>query len=175
MTKINACREILRKKRRCFRCLKGSHIAKSCRVQVKCYKCKAVGNHHTALCQEVKRYTLNNYKSNNEENDGVHGVQTTCLVDGKQSVLLQTAICNVIGNNQRVVVVKALFNSCSQQTYISNRLVKILNLKPLRDISMIRMFCSEAKTLYVKEYEIKIQLLHGEVLPIKAIAIPKNM
>ena len=103
-----------------------------------------------------------------------YSVQTTCLVDGKQLVLLQTAICNVIGNNQQVVVVKALFDLRSQQTYISNRLVKILNLKALRDISMmVRTFCSEAKNLHVKEYEIKIQLLNGEVLPIKVIVVPK--
>ena len=49
------------------------------------------------LCEEIKRNMLKNFKSNNEEADGLHCVQTTHLVDGKQLVLLQKAVCNVIG------------------------------------------------------------------------------
>ena len=91
----------------------------------------------------------------------------------KSLVLLQTAVLSVMGNNQRIVGVKALFDSCSQQTYIAQRLTKILNLKPLRDISMlVKTFGSEAKNIDAKEYEINLRCSNGEIVPVRAVAVP---
>ena len=82
-------------------------------------------------------------------------------------------MCDIIGNNSRSVKVKALFDSGSQQTYAANRLVKILNLKPLREISMlVKTFASEAKRTEAKEYEIIIKAANGEAVPVKAVGVP---
>ena len=43
-------REILKKGNICYKCLKPGDIKKNCRNKIKCFRCKAEGNHHTALC-----------------------------------------------------------------------------------------------------------------------------
>ena len=78
VTDNTARRNILKKKRRCFRCFKGSHMAKTCKVYVKCYKCKIIGNHHTALYEGVKKLDERFEISREEEN---FGQLTACLVD----------------------------------------------------------------------------------------------
>ena len=37
-------------RKHCFKCLKPGHIKKNCRTKIKSVRCKAEGNHHTALC-----------------------------------------------------------------------------------------------------------------------------
>ena len=51
VTDLNARRDIVKKKRICYRCLRGGHMAKFCRSNVRFYKCKVVGNHHTVFCR----------------------------------------------------------------------------------------------------------------------------
>ena len=133
VTDLDARRDIVKKKRRCYRCLRGGHVAKFCRSNVRCYKCKVVGNHHTVFC----RGDVKGKDKQSQENviDGQEEITTSSIVNEKKSVLLQTAVCNLIGNNDRTEAVKALFDCGSQQTYIANRLVKPLNLKPVRDIN----------------------------------------
>ena len=54
------------------------------------------------------------------------------MVDAKTSVLLQTATAVVSDNiEKRSVPVKILLDSGSQRTYLSERIVKHLNLKPI--------------------------------------------
>ena len=88
--------------------------------------------------------------------------------------MLQTAICKLIGNNDRTVSVKALFDCGSQQTYIANRLIKALNLKAVRDINMqVKTFGADPQQLKAKEYVIKLQSSGDEVIPIQVIGVPK--
>ena len=176
VTEIDARRDILRKKRRCYRCLGSFHMSKSCRVRVKCYKCKVMGDHHTALCRGLVNNVnrMDTERNTHVPTPGGEEIQIACLLGSSKSVLLQTALCNVSGNNKHVLTVKALFDSCSQQTYIADRLVKILNLKPIREINMVvRTFGSEAKTMDVKEYEINVRFKNGAVFPMKAVAVPQ--
>ena len=110
VTDIEARREILRRKRYCFRCLRGSHMARSCRVHVKCYR------YHVVFCRVNRKEDKKEDKKGDGKDDGKDDgkgrkkdsdsenmIQTTCLVSEKKSVLLQTAVCNVIRNNNRVV------------------------------------------------------------------------
>ena len=48
--------------------------------------------------------------------DGQEEITTSCIVNEKKSVLLQTAVSNLIGNNDLTVAVKPLFDCGSQQT-----------------------------------------------------------
>eukprot|EP00794_Sanderia_malayensis_P021271 gene21271-23345_t len=43
--------DVLKRYRRCFRCLQKGHVVRSCAVRENCKKCKQ-GHHHEALCEE---------------------------------------------------------------------------------------------------------------------------
>ena len=53
VTDHNARREILRKKGKCYICLGSGHLARDCRSQIYCYKCK--GRHHTTICDSYSK------------------------------------------------------------------------------------------------------------------------
>ena len=50
ITNIVTRRDILKEGNICFKCLKPGHIKKNYRNEIKCFCCKAEGNHHNALC-----------------------------------------------------------------------------------------------------------------------------
>ena len=54
VTDLKARKEILKKNRICFKCLKTGHTKLNCKSSIKCYKCKKEGDHHTALCDPNK-------------------------------------------------------------------------------------------------------------------------
>ena len=47
-------REILKKNRYCFKCMKPGHSKANCKGRVKCFKCQSFG-HHTALCRNIEK------------------------------------------------------------------------------------------------------------------------
>ena len=49
VTDLKARREILKKNRICFKCLKPGHAKPNCKSSIKCYKCKKERDHNTAL------------------------------------------------------------------------------------------------------------------------------
>ena len=51
---LNARREILKKNRICFKCLKPGNSKPNCKSSIKCYNCKKEGDHHTALSNPNK-------------------------------------------------------------------------------------------------------------------------
>ena len=67
---IDTRREILKKGNICCRCLKPGHIKKNCRNRIKCFRCKAEENHHTALCYP-KNYSqhINPTSTNSDQNN----------------------------------------------------------------------------------------------------------
>ena len=61
----------------------------------------------------------------------------TCLVKINANILLQTANALVTDKNEtQVCAIKLLLDTGSQQTFITQRLVDELKLKPLREINM---------------------------------------
>ena len=54
VTNLKTRREILKKNRICFKCLKPEYTKLNCKNNIKCYKCKKEGDHHTALCNPNK-------------------------------------------------------------------------------------------------------------------------
>ena len=57
---------------------------------------------------------------------------STLLVNVTSSVLLQTSDCYVLTPNEnKAMKIKVLLDSGSQETYVSERVVKFLDLKPI--------------------------------------------
>ena len=123
---------------------------------MKCLKCKAT-NHHTALCREGRQDSA------------------TLLVNQKTSVLLQTATGNITDPSEnKTTTVRILFDSCSQRTHVSNKIVEKLALKPIsRQTVTVKTFGKEnGQTLNVSEYEFCLKTLNNEMnVYVKALGV----
>ena len=115
----------MKKSRICFKYLKPAHTKTNCKNSIKCYKCKKEGDHHTGLCNP------NKVSENSPEEE------ITCLVKNNTKILLRTANALVSYKNEtQVCAIKLLLDAGSQQTFITQRVVDELKLKPLREINM---------------------------------------
>ena len=134
ITDVPARKAILRKKARCFLCLKGRHVVRNCNSTAKCYKCN--GRHHISICEQPMKKDENSKSDgtgDNSRNGQYSGVTTT----QRSTTLLQTAQASVISDNGRSQKISLLFDSCSQKSYINDNIRQQLNLPLLRKERMI--------------------------------------
>ena len=83
--------EILRKKSRCFLCLKSGHIFKNCISSYTCRKCD--GKHHISLCSKLKK------DQEKDESSAKSTDNVVAHVGYLKGTLLQTAKGKVAGIN----------------------------------------------------------------------------
>ena len=130
---VKARKAFVREKRKCFNCLRDNHISKNCKSVNRCHNCK--GHHHTAICDNNSRQ-----EHPPEETNTMH-------IGANTSVLLQTAqavITDARGDKQ--IQVKMMFDSCSQRTFVSERVRKFLQLESLgKEHLCIKTFGSDKK------------------------------
>ena len=183
ITDIDTRREILKKGNICFKCLKPGHIKKNCRNKIKYFRCKAEGNHHTALCypknysQHTSPTTTNSDQNNSSITPPANEQTATCLVKSDTTIVLQTASACVMNKREdQFCVVNVLFDTGSQQTFISDRLVNELKLAPLRQIDMeVSAFLNtEESNLKPSKYEIVVKsICNDQRRVITALGVPK--
>ena len=90
VTSAESRKQILRRKGRCYLCLKSGHLSRNCKSPVKCFKCQ--GAHHVAICDSFEHAV-----SGPEQVENVPNVSTSLYVDQyRGSVLLQTATAEVV-------------------------------------------------------------------------------
>ena len=111
-------KNIVQTSKRCFVCLKGSHLTKDCSSKIKCFK--GSKRHHIALCES--------------EESGHSGKSSSVTniagVDDNTKFLLQTAKVKVKScENSYVNSARVLFDNCSQLSYITQQLRNRLKLK----------------------------------------------
>ena len=129
VTDVSERRKVVRSERLCYKCLLKEHAARNCRSKRVCFICKS-SNHHTAIC------TKNEVVEENQ-NEGINN-QTVNVANSSTSVLLQMAKGVVSDNSERCcVAVNILFDLGSQRTYISDKIVSQLHLKPQTSKSVI--------------------------------------
>ena len=114
-----ARKQVLRKERRCFTCLKVGHQSKDCSKS--CYHCKQ--SHHSAICNKgKKKFDFKNSKptSETDSNDIRPSFTKTNYSSDFSTVLLLIAV-GVIENpeTRKETKIKILFDQGSQRTYIS--------------------------------------------------------
>lgn len=147
VTDNNARKDILRRNKRCFMCLKG-HLVDQC--DKSCRNCK--GRHHQSICQTKSAgESLNSYPPPPEEKSSQSKPKTqvpnnttrvntantetptthltTATLRSKGSVLLQTAKAVATNEDQsKSTPVRILFDSSSQRSYITNSVRRKLGL-----------------------------------------------
>ena len=177
-------KEILRRDRRCFICLRIGHLSHECSNTKGCRNCGQ--RHHQSICSKGAKFERP--KSDQEKQPPPQGTQTdhtvqettsttaasTARTKGK-TVLLQTARCVATNeDNSNSASVRVLFDNGSQRSYVTNSLKSRLKLKPVKrenlrlntfgDDHVKRETCDVVKfTLRKKD---------GERLEISALSFP---
>ncbi|UYV76680.1 hypothetical protein LAZ67_14001722, partial [Cordylochernes scorpioides] len=123
----------------CFKCLKGNHLKKECRADIKCRNC---GKYHLDIfCNKIalKQGGNNSFKGEkskvvNEGNatgTGVNMSARTCAND----ILLMTSVAKLKGAKETKEV-KVLFDTGSHYSYIKRSIVEKLGLNKIGEISL---------------------------------------
>ena len=112
---------------RCFNCLRPQHRARQCESAKKCKHCHK--KHHQSICDKS---TPCEPTAPPSEPTGTTA-NTSNTAKGGKLVLLQTAQAVASDDTgKRSVNVRILFDTGSQRSYVTDALVRRLNLKPLR-------------------------------------------
>ncbi|XP_068738177.1 uncharacterized protein [Montipora capricornis] len=170
-SKCNESRkQVLRKKGRCYLCLKSGHLSRNCKSPVKCFKCQ--GAHHVAICDSFE-HTV----SGPEQVENVPNVSTSLYVDQyRGSVLLQTATAEVVrpDNDSSPLNVRLVFDSCSQRSYVTQAVKEKLQLPVVgRDSLLIKTFGeSDARLRTCEIVQVGIKTLCDTTVYIQAYVVP---
>ena len=126
----------VRMRRLCFNCLRPNHSTRVCQNKLSCRQCGK--RHHTLLHSELDVSRHANASSASSCADGVDSssprvAAQASLAGPSRRGLLQTAQIWVSNENARVkpVLVRALLDPGSEETYVSARLVRTLRLSPV--------------------------------------------
>ena len=143
---VDGRKKTLRSAGRCYNCLRKNHLSRNCRSTSKCRRCN--GRHHTSICaKERERETPKEQESEPPSlarpldpaatafqpgaKDDSRTPALVCSTHGK-AILLQTAraiIYNPLNPEQKLEV-RFLFDSGSQRSYTTKRVMQQLQLRP---------------------------------------------
>ena len=189
----------------CFNCFKSRHSKENCKNNIRCYHCKGNDNTALCYQRQNRNSYNDGVQKNptqlpqidnkggsktnqqnqiqhedgeNQENVRESNVEEklSCLVEDNMSIILQTA--NAIATDiyeNKILAVKILLDSGSQQIFISEELAKELNLKPAREVQAdINTFMSNHKpTTKFKGYEIIVRAISSnKKLFLKVLGTP---
>ena len=184
ITDINARRTILKRDKRCFKCLRKGHNAEQC--DKNCRKCKR--RHHQSICPEQAVNSSRNtntpphYESgvqsatDNENSSTTTATTTSENANAKHRVLLQTA--TAIATNEegtKSTTIRVLFNNGSQRSYITDSLRSRLQLKSLNTEQLNLNTFGESKFKKQSCDIVNLQLRkteHDDPITISALTFP---
>ena len=169
-------REIAKRDRLCFNCLRPHHNSNDCQARGRCRVCK--NKHHTSLCYKhdsVK--SENSGKSDNswrkDKSDSKITVTTTRINKSDGPVLLKTASTKLWCGN-KAVNVNILFDEGAQRTFVTEKVVHLLSYDSTKteDISISTFGGDDSKLQKVNVADIKIETKCGPV-DLCALVVPK--
>ena len=147
VTELERRKEMVRKHRLCFKCLMSGHPIRKCMSKGRCYQCKST-SHHTAICEKDQNHQTRTNENVTED--------TSLVVNSQTTVLLQTANGTISDNGEKnSQQIKVLLDLGSTKTYLSTRIAKKANLKPIGYEKMnIKTFGNtDSKTKTYTKYE----------------------
>lgn len=123
--RVNERKNQLRNGRLCCNCLAQGHSSSDCRSQSRCKHCK--GKHHTSIHDN----TSDDNFSSTSSSQNVAEKKTTAassLKQGKNEILLATAVVCVHALNGERIIAKALVDLASRNTIVTTALARKLGL-----------------------------------------------
>ena len=98
ITDVNLRKNHLRKTGRCFICLNKGHLARDCKVEYSCIKCKQ--RHNISICSKSKLRDHANSQETVAVSDRNHRNVTMHINSYNRSILLQTATAKVYNTSE---------------------------------------------------------------------------
>lgn len=123
---IEAKKNLLKQKGRCYLCFKVGHNAKKCKCFVKCLICEK--RHVTIMCPQL--CTEGKQVPNNVSKDSHHTGTDSLLSQQGGQTLLQTLIVSIV-TDRTTRLARVLLDSGSQRSYIVDHIPRELDLKCL--------------------------------------------
>ncbi|XP_059061322.1 uncharacterized protein LOC131854209 [Achroia grisella] len=122
--------EYIKKERLCFNCLRPGHSVKFCRYRMRCDICNR--KHHTLIhITKPNLETINNeteeIRTPDNQTMSQHNILSHVSIRGRVS-LLATALVN-LETSRGPQIVRAFIDPCSEESFISEAVVKRLQLK----------------------------------------------
>ena len=177
VVKIESRKQIIRDSGRCFICLKKGHLSRVCRSNDRCSHCH--GKHHSSIC-----YGNENDSSTKESAQEASGLNpqappfkaTSLLTDTGGTILLQTAKAPVVNpdDNRKRTELRLIFDSGSQQLYISERAKGKLALRVLgkRDMKIMTFGAKEANGHFYEIVRVSVQTRDHKNITMRLLTIP---
>ena len=162
---VTARKKIIWNRKLCYKCLKPNHMKQNCNYRGKCYLCKPT-NHRTAICDK-------NNKPRNETTDNKDS--HLYLVNMKTSVFLQTVSGEICDQQERKKIkARIILDSGSQRSYISERIVDKLRLKPdsTQDMEIKTFGNLSNQSITTSEYVFCLKGVGGDKLYLKGFSVP---
>ena len=97
---IDKRKDIVKRDRLCFNCLRPNHTSKDCQAKGRCRLCKL--KHHTSLCQRTPSQTVGKPDAGMSTNSSVT-VTTTRINKSETPILLKTAPSNLWFKNTAII------------------------------------------------------------------------
>ena len=175
----------LKNSSRCFNCLSDGHVAWKCRSKDRCKKCNR--KHHSSICEngensesETKREVRFNESAEVRESESTESKNesaSSMYCNSVTSVLMLTARANVRNTNRLGSVnARIIFDNCSSKTYVTKRLKKGLNLKPIGSsrIAVNRFMDEQSEPLNLNcdIVQVEVMGIDGSSVTITASAVP---
>ena len=195
VTNVAERKRILKTSGRCFVCLKKHHISRDCRSTLKCSKCN--GRHHVSICsgEPSRPATITQPSATNMSLSGSGSLSvqpttqsststkntpttTTSMHCNSHSVpiLLQTAHAHVFkcSNPEKIREIRLIFDSGSQRSYVTDRLVDSLSLNCHHiETMVIKTFrSSKGSKQTCKVVNVGLKLKDGRMLELSLLSVP---
>uniref|UniRef100_A0A914Q8P9 Peptidase aspartic putative domain-containing protein n=1 Tax=Panagrolaimus davidi TaxID=227884 RepID=A0A914Q8P9_9BILA len=160
----------LRSQQRCFKCAGRYHSSKECRTNVTCQNCN--GSHRSFLCD--KSNSSNFTKSTNATKTNVFlAAERIQVLQQNQSPLLAKEITVKNPENDKEAKAVVFIDSGSQRNYVSDALVKKLQLQPIaHEYINVEGFGGKKTHHQSKLVEIRIPTVDSKYHDINAYSIP---
>ena len=167
-------KQMLRTSGRCFVCLRRGHLSRQCRSKSRCPNCR--GRHHSSICTTSSEPTNSQSNTNPTPMNTGTTPHTSLLVGAKETVLLQTASIKVYNpdNRDKHVQIRAIFDTGSQQSYVTRNIKEALDLKPseTKAITVMTFGCKEQTDQVCDVVKIGVETRDGKGQEMELFAVP---
>lgn len=154
----------------CFMCLRTGHFMRDCRSKGTCFYCGVYGQHHKALCPKKFGPETNKVVASNTFH--LNSFATTV----KSITILQTAVVTLMRDNHKTRKIKCrlLMDSGSQRSYITQKIVKALNLHVEEEnhLSVFTFGTSKPQEYYSQLVRFLMITQTGQQILLRANAVP---